>query len=70
VFERLRAVFLRGAERRDTGLRRAVLVRFRAGACRLAFSAAFWRLVPKCLICFALILRRLLAIFFPLLAGF
>lgn len=43
------------------------------GALRLARSAAFWRLVPKCLICFALILRRFCAIFFPFparLAGF
>jgi hypothetical protein len=46
-------------------------LRFVAGACRLAFSAAFWRLVPKCLICFALILRRVFAmlLLFPL-AGF
>jgi hypothetical protein len=47
------------------GLRlRAGLVRARWRV-RLAFSAAFWRFVPKCLICFALILRRLFAIFFP-----
>jgi hypothetical protein len=33
------------------------------GRDRLAFSAAFWRGVPKNLICFALNLRRLLAMF-------
>jgi hypothetical protein len=51
--------------------------RLRAVACRrfgallrlrvlLALSAAFWRAVPKCLICFALILRRAAAIVLPL----
>jgi hypothetical protein len=34
------------------------------GALRLARNAAFWRFVPKILICFALILRRAFAIFF------
>jgi hypothetical protein len=50
------------------------LVRVRCfGALRLARNAAFWRFVPKCLICFALILRRAFAIFFlppARLAGF
>jgi hypothetical protein len=44
-----------------------------AGRLRLARNAAFWRFVPKCLICFALILRRAFAIFFlppARLAGF
>lgn len=43
------------------------------GALRLARNAAFWRFVPKILICFALILRRAFAIFFlppARLAGF
>ena len=42
------------------------------GALRLVRNAAFWRFVPKILICFALILRRAFAMFlFPFFrAGF
>lgn len=70
ALRRLRTGFATALRRLRRGLGRVRALCF--GALRLARNAAFWRFVPKCLICFALILRRAFATRLPprRLAGF